>query len=199
MSCTVTQPQYLLPCNLADDFTSGLGSTSRGHSADGAETINTLWSYGDTDSASPQATTVIYLLKKYNCIVYLHPFFLFFILDRQWIASACWFKYVSSSLYSSYARFKKEREKVRSLEQGKSILQVIFTKTLSPAPSCLLPGNAQQSFRLHMWRPWVISIALLFEIAQSLFMDQMQQTSLKFLSLYCFKDWHCTHCNLHMV
>ncbi len=41
-SCTASRPLYLLPCNLADDFTSGFGSTSRGHSADCAETINTL-------------------------------------------------------------------------------------------------------------------------------------------------------------
>lgn len=68
------RPRYLLPCNLADDFTSGFGSTSRGHSADGAETINTLWSYGDTDSASPQATAVISLLRNYSRIVYPHLF-----------------------------------------------------------------------------------------------------------------------------
>lgn len=65
-SCAATLPQCVLPCNLADDFPSGFGSTGRSDSADSAETINTPWSYGDADSASPQATAAAALLKKYN-------------------------------------------------------------------------------------------------------------------------------------
>lgn len=58
--CNVSQPPYMHLCNLADDFTSGFGSTGSGHSADGAETINTLWSYEEADVASPQPTAVLH-------------------------------------------------------------------------------------------------------------------------------------------
>lgn len=83
VSCTVAQPQFLLLCNLADDFTPGFGSTGRGRSADSAETINTLWSYGVIDSASLQARAVICLPKMYSYFVYSHLFLL-----HQWIATA---------------------------------------------------------------------------------------------------------------